>query len=245
MKRSFVAIAVVTVLGVPFAGTVSAQAVASSAHAAASTVIADWEMNEGPGATSAHDSGPLGLNATVGKVVLTGQKDGARTFYRFPNGPPNTTPPTTPRLVTENSSALNPGTRDFTISFTYRTTHNFGNIIQKGQHGAKGGYVKIEQPLGHLTCLFRGLVNGQLNGVLVNSASGLDNGQWHTVTCTRTADEVTLTVDGKTTHKTGQSGNVTNTVPLTIGGKVNCDQVKVTCDFFNGDIDRVAIAAGS
>jgi hypothetical protein len=244
MNRSFVVVATAVALGVPFAGTVSAQAVASAAQVSASSVIADWEMNEGPGATVAHDSGPNGLSATVGNVIQTGQKDGARTFYRYPYGPPNTTPPTTPRLVLANSSALNPGTRDFTISFTYRTTHNFGNIIQKGQHGASGGYFKIEQPLGHLTCLFRGLVNGQLNGVLVNSASGLDNGQWHTVTCTRTASQVTLTVDGKTTHKTGQSGNISNTVPLTIGGKTNCDQVKVTCDFFSGDIDRVEIEAG-
>jgi hypothetical protein len=243
MKRSFVVVAAAVSLGIPFVTAVSAQAVTT--RAAASTVIADWEMNEGAGATVARDSGPGGLNAAVGKVIQTGTVEGSRTFYRFPYGPPNKTPANTPRLVTANSSALNPGTRDFTISFSYRTTHDFGNIIQKGQHGAKGGYFKIEQPKGHLTCLFRGLLpNGQLNGVLVNSATTLDNGQWHTVTCSRTATQVTMTVDGKTTHKTGQSGNISNTVPLTIGGKVNCDQVKVTCDFFSGDIDRVEIQAG-
>jgi hypothetical protein len=31
---------------------------------------------------------------------------------------------------------------------------------------------------------------------------------------------------------------------MTIGGKVNCDQVKITCDFFTGDIDRISVDAG-
>ena len=34
-------------------------------------------------------------------------------------------------------------------------------------------------------------------------------------------------------------------MPLTIGGKVDCDQVKVTCDYFAGDIDWVRIEASS
>jgi Laminin G domain len=249
MKRSLLVVAVATVLGVPLVGTISAHGASTTSTAAAATgtsVVADWEMNEPAKATVAHDSGPNGLNAAVGNVIQTGQVDGARTFYHFPNTPPNTTPADTPRLVTDSSTLLNPGTRDFTISFTYRTTMNFGNIIQKGQHGSTGGYVKIEQPLGHLTCLFRGVLpNGQLNGVLVNSATTLDDGQWHSVTCTRTANDVSMTVDGKTTHKAGQSGNISNNVPLTIGGKTNCDQVTVTCDFFNGDIDRVEIDAGA
>jgi Laminin G domain len=245
MKRSLLVVAMTTVLGVPLVGPISAHAAGTIAAATGTSVVADWEMNEPAKATVAHDSGPNGLNAAVGNVIQTGQVDGARTFYRFPDTPPNTTPPGTPRLVTDSSTQLNPGTRDFTISFTYRTTKNFGNIIQKGQHGSKDGYFKIEQPLGHLTCLFRGVLpNGQLNGVLVNSATTLDDGQWHSITCTRTANDVSMTVDGKTTHKAGQSGNISNNVPMTIGGKTNCDQVTVTCDFFNGDIDRVEIDAG-
>jgi hypothetical protein len=246
MKRSLLVVAAATVLGVPLVGTVSAQAAGTAAAATGSTVVADWEMNEPAKSTTAHDSGSNGLNAAVGSVVQTGVVEAPRTFYRFPNSPPNTTPADTPRLVTDSSSQLNPGTRAFTISFTYRTTKNFGNIIQKGQHGSKGGYFKIEQPLGHLTCLFRGVLpNGQLSGVLVNSATTLDDGQWHSVSCTRTANDVSMTVDGKTTHKAGQTGNISNTVPLTIGGKTNCDQITVTCDFFNGDIDRVEIDAGA
>lgn len=241
MKRSLVVLAVASVLVAPFGGMVAAQADPPSGM----SVVANWEMNEAPGVAVASDSGPNGLGAAVGSVIRTGQVEGASTFYRYPYGPPNTTPADTPRLVVADSAALNPGTRDFSVSFTYRTTRNFGNIIQKGQHGAKGGYFKIEQPKGHLTCLFRGVLpNGQLNGVLVNSGVLLDDGNWHSITCTRTANEVTMTIDGTLTrHTTGQSGNISNTVPLTIGGKTNCDQVAVTCDFFTGDIDRVEIDA--
>jgi hypothetical protein len=37
-----------------------------------------------------------------------------------------------------------------------RTANNFGNVIQKGQSGAAGGYFKFQQPNGKISCLFRG-----------------------------------------------------------------------------------------
>jgi Concanavalin A-like lectin/glucanases superfamily len=245
MKRSLVVLAVASVVAAPFAAAASAQAAPAAAPPPGMSVVADWEMNEAPGATVAHDSGPNGIDGAVGSVIQTGLSDGTNTFFRYPFTKPNVTPADTPRLVTADSAALNPGTRDFSISFTYRTTHNFGNIIQKGQHGAPGGYFKIEQPLGHLSCLFRGVLpNGQLSGVLVNSGGLLDDGLWHSIVCTRTANEVTMTVDGTDIQRTaGQSGNISNSVPLTIGGKTNCDQVTITCDFFSGDIDRVELDA--
>ena len=249
MKRSLLVVAVGSVMAVSLVGAVSAQAAPRAATAAAPppgfSVVADWEMNEPSGASVAQDSGPNGINGAVGSVIQTGLSDGTNTFFRYPFTKPNMTPADTPRLVTADSAALNPGTRDFSISFTYRTTHNFGNIIQKGQHGAPGGYFKIEQPKGHLSCLFRGVLpNGQLSGVLVNSGQLLDDGLWHSIVCTRTANEVTMVVDGTDIQRTaGQSGNISNTVPLTIGGKTNCDQVTVTCDFFAGDIDRVELDA--
>jgi hypothetical protein len=249
MKRPLAVVALATLFGVALAGAGAAQAASGAAPAAAPppgmSVVGDWEMNEPSGATVAHDSGPNAIDGAVGSVIQTGLTDGTNTFFRYPYSPPNKTPADTPRLITVDSAALNPGTRDFSISFTYRTTHNFGNIVQKGQHGAPGGYFKIEQPKGHLSCLFRGVLpNGQLSGVLVNSGSLLDDGLWHSIVCTRTANEVTMTVDGTDTQRTaGQSGNISNTVPMTIGGKTNCDQVTITCDFFSGDIDRVEIDA--
>ncbi|GBC87332.1 hypothetical protein HRbin12_01335 [bacterium HR12] len=39
--------------------------------------------------------------------------------------------------------------------------------------------------------------------------------------------------------------SVSNRQPLTIGGKLKCDQVTITCDYFSGDIDAVRIEVGS
>ncbi|WP_152185022.1 LamG domain-containing protein [Segeticoccus rhizosphaerae] len=207
--------------------------------------VATWEMNEAPGASTMLDSSGHGVTGEIGSVVKTGVRVHGAVAYRFPYGAPNKTPADTPRLVTVNSSALNPGGRDFSVTIRYRTTHDFGNIMQKGQHGAKGGYWKLEAPHGKLTCLFRGLVNGKLVGKTVNSGVALNDGNWHTVTCLRTATRITMTIDGtKTRRAYGTTGTISNRVPMTIGGKVNCDQVKITCDFFTGDIDRISVDAG-
>jgi concanavalin A-like lectin/glucanase superfamily protein len=63
--------------------------------------------------------------------------------------------------------------------------------------------------------------------------------------CVRTTSAVDFYVDGvRVGHKNGVSGNLDNTFPLIIGGKPKCDQVKVTCDYFSGDIDYVKIDKG-
>lgn len=202
------------------------------------SMLADWEMNEGQGASVMSDASGNGITGSIGKDVKTGRVIQGETAYKFPWARPNKTPADTPRLVRVNDDRLNPGTSDFSITLRYRTTHNFGNILQKGQHGARGGYFKLEQPKGHLTCLFRG-VDGH---VLVNSGVQLDDGAWHTVVCSRTGNKVTMTIDDQITHtKTGTIGSISNNVPLTIGGKTNCNQVTITCDFFVGDIDKVQI----
>ena len=39
----------------------------------------------------------------------------------------------------------------------------------------------------------------------------------------------------------GSTGNITNNRPISIAGKLNCDQVTTTCDYFTGDIDYITI----
>ena len=39
----------------------------------------------------------------------------------------------------------------------------------------------------------------------------------------------------------GSTGKISNTRPISIAGKLNCDQVTTTCDYFTGDIDYVKI----
>jgi hypothetical protein len=227
-------------IGRTLAGMLAAGLVLAAPASAAT--LADWEMNEAPGATTMVDSSGH-VNGTIGSAVQTGVKVQGATAYRWVFTSPTAPPPKPERLVQVNSSTLNPGSGTYSVTMRYRTTKHFGNIVQKGQAGSAGGYFKLENPNGRLNCVFRG-VNS--SGTLVRKAveSGvISDGSWHTIVCTRTTSGLTLTVDGTlvATAK-GSTGNISNSRPVTIGGKLNCDQVKTTCDYFTGDIDYIKIA---
>lgn len=232
------------------AALVSAAAVAvllgAAVPASAATTIADWEMNEGTTATTMLDSSGNGINGSIGDDVVTGYTFNGATGYHWTYVKPNQPPANPARLVTVADGRLNPGSSVYSVTVRFRTKVSFGNIIQKGQSGTAGGYWKWQIPNGQLTCLFRGVINGSFVSKAVNSGTTkLNDGVWHTVTCTRTATGVTMTIDGGTTRKaSGWTGPISNTKPLVIGGKLNCDQQTVTCDYFVGDIDYVRISTG-
>ncbi len=157
---------------------------------------------------------------------------------------PNQPPAKPERLIQVADPRLNPGTRDFAVTIRFKTSRTFGNMIQKGQANTPGGYFKWQIPLGKLACLFRGRApDGTVLSKSVNSGDILLNDdQWHTVRCERTVDRVTMTIDGVRTRKAlGPTGSISNTVPMTIAGKVNCDQATITCDYFVGEMDFIKI----
>jgi hypothetical protein len=215
------------------------------AHAAIDQPIAVWQMNEAPGSRIMGDSSGHGLDGTIGSHVQVGTAlSGGGTGYRFPYLKPNT-PPADPEHVVRvaHNSALNPGSGDFAVEFRVRTTHSFGNILQKGQAGAAGGYFKFQQPSGKVSCLFRGSAGSS------TASSGtvrINDGAWHTVRCERTSSSVVMRVDGVVTGRNfNPTGTIANTRPLSIAGKLNCDQITVTCDYFAGDLDYVKIQRSS
>jgi hypothetical protein len=217
------------------AAVVVAMAVPASASANATTTLALYNMNEARGSRVLADASGHRLNGTIGsEVILSGT---AHTFgYLKPN-----TPPVHPgHLDSVASSQLNPGNRDYAINLRLKWTVPFGNIIQKGQTGAVGGWFKIQAPNGIVQCLFHGS-KGQGG---VGSGRRLNDGKWHVIRCLRTATQVVMAVDGVVTaRKNGPTGTIANTWPLTIAGKARCDQVKVTCDYWAGSIDYVLIQA--
>ena len=206
----------------------------------AATPRAIWQMNEAAGATIMGDSSGHGLNGTIGSHVQTGVAlTGGGTGYRFPYLKPNT-PPADPEHIVRvaNNPLLNPGTGNFAVEFRMRTTHSFGNIIQKGQAGSAGGYWKFQQPSGKVSCLCGGSAGSSGAGSTVR----VNDGNWHTVRCERTSSSVTMYIDGQRTGRnTNPTGTIANTRPVTIAGKGNCDQVNITCDYFSGDLDYVKI----
>ncbi len=206
---------------------------------AASKTLAYWQMNEKAGAKVMLDSSGNGLNGTIGSLVKTGVKYAGATGYSWSYTPPNTPPAQPQRLVRVESSKLNPGKRDYAVTIRYRTTRSFGNILQKGQNTVAGGYFKIELPNGLPTCLFK---DGTGRQRAIKSTLSVKDGAWHTIRCERTQAGVTLTIDNSYKRSIkGPTGSISNSWPLTIGGKPSCNQVKVTCDYFVGDIDWVRI----
>jgi hypothetical protein len=212
---------------------------ASTAHAASDRVIARWDMNEWSGSRVMRDSSGHGLNGRIGGEVSTGVSGSGATGYRFGRLEPDTPPAHPGHLVTvADNDYLDPGTRDFAITVRLRTTYQFGNIIQKGQATVPGGNFKLQIPNGIVQCSFR----GASRFLLVQSSRRLNDGRWHTVRCSRSRSSVALTVDGRTVARgRGWTGRISNSWPLTIGGKSSCNQVEVGCDYYAGDLDWVEI----
>ncbi|MEU8229070.1 laminin G domain-containing protein [Actinoplanes sp. NPDC048967] len=216
-------------------------ATAATADASSDRPVAIWEMNEHSGARTMTDSSGRGLHGRIGGEVRIDTRVNGATGYRFDRLEPDS-PPTHPgHLVTvRDSDALDPGTRDFAVTVRLRTTHKFGNIIQKGQATVSGGNFKLQIPSGIVECLFR----GSSRSLAVSSPRRLNDGRWHTVRCARTGDGVTLVVDGATVARSaGWTGRIANSWPVSIGGKTDCDQIDVGCDYYAGDLDYVEIDA--
>jgi hypothetical protein len=213
---------------------------ATPAHAA-STPVATWSMNEAPPARVMADSSGNRLHGTIGREVRTGARVRGATAYRFQRLQPNTPPPHPEHLIrVPDHAKLDPGNRDYAVTIRIRTTHSFGNIIQKGQATVAGGYFKFQIPRGYVQCLFRGSVGT----IEITANRAINDGRWHTVRCERTKAGVALIIDSKlSARRSGWTGTIANNWPLSIGGKIGCDQVKVTCDYYAGDIDSVRIDA--
>lgn len=234
----------IRVLATLGAVTMAATAVAltTPAQAAATKTVALYNMNEARGSTVLVDSSGNHLNGHIGRTITLGAVYNGATGHRYPYLTPNTPPAVPEHLDTvPDNIKLDPETADYAVTIRYRTTRNFGNVIQKGQSTQVGGMWKFQQPNGVISCLFRGAA-GQIS---VNSGVRLNNGQWHTVRCERTATKVVMTIDGtKKRTGNGPTGMISNSANLSIGGKSKCDQKKVTCDYFVGDIDYVRIEKG-
>jgi hypothetical protein len=229
-------IAVVLTVATVLTGT------ATAADAADDDVVALWRMNESSGARTMADSSGNGLRGSIGREVDTGVRINGATGYRFERLDPDE-PPTHPGhvITVPDTDRLDPGERDYAVTVRLRTTHKFGNIIQKGQATVSGGNFKMQIPNGIVQCLYR----GAKGTILLSSTRRLNDGSWHTVTCERTRSVQRLIIDGSTVAKrSGWTGRIANSWPVSIGGKTACDQIKVGCDYYAGDLDWIEIDAG-
>ncbi len=207
----------------------------------ATSATAVYEMNESPGTTVMLDTSGNGLNGMVNPAGVTSNGTNYHWQQRCPACLPVDTTrvvqvPDDPRLEVPDPSVK------YTLEFRYRTNSSVGNIMQKGQSGTVGGQIKVQLPNGTPQCLFKGA-----NGVRVGTGArvNLSDGTWHTVRCEHTATRVTEFVDGvQVSFKNGSTGPINNSKPFVVGGKLSCDQMATTCDYYSGDIDWIRISQG-
>ena len=239
MKFSRLVAVVSVALLIPALASPGATA-APAAATLAPGVSAFFEMNEAAGTPVMHDSGPQALDAAVDPTAITsGVQFNGATGYSWVHRDPEQAPASPERIIQiPDNAALEPGNGPLTIELRYRTKENFGNITQKGQSASVGGQWKIQAPGGIPSCLFKGSA-GQ---VATGSITPLNDEQWHNLTCAYSSAGVTMYVDGVyRSRKLGSAGTIDNAIPMTIGGKINCDQIAVTCDYFSGQIDYVKL----
>jgi hypothetical protein len=202
----------------------------------ATTTVADWEMNEPAGSTTMLDSSGSNLSGTIGSAVQTGVVVSGATGYRWSGQ--NKAGYHPERLVTVQSSLLNPGTGGFAVTVRLYTGAGDQNILQKGQSRTAGGMFKIDMLRGFVICTFK----GSSGRAAIGSRQTVWDHVWRTVRCERRSTGVTIIVDGGAPRtNAGATGNIANTKPLSIGGKAACDGTTVQCDYYVRLLDRAVV----
>lgn len=193
---------------------------------AASIQVAVWHMDDR--GTTMTDSSGRGHNGTMRNVTGNGS------YFTFAGAPSYVSVPT--------ADDLNPGSSTFAVSvrvnFPRVPTRAVGDfdLVRKGLAGTKGGHFKVEIVAnGKGYCLF----HGSAGKVVISAGPNLAGTGWHTITCTRTATGVTLTVDGRNYVKRGATGQLANTKTLLVGIKTPGGG-----DQYTGLMDEVVIRKG-
>jgi hypothetical protein len=142
------------------------------------------------------------------------------------------------RVLIPDSSSLDPGNSDITISLKVRLTikpsrsvHDY-DLVRKGS----SSYYKIEiTEQGRARCQFHGS-SGEA-GLVVGP--NLADGKWHTISCTKTSSNISGKADGASASHGAHVGSISNGVALSLGGKASGTQ-----DLYQGFMDEVKITIG-
>ena len=236
-RRAAVVLALLAVL--------SALVLASPSTATAETVEADWQLGEEPGAPFMLDGSGKAHNGALSPGAAAAGLTLESGVYHWSLRCPACLPAAPARVVqVPDSTGLDipdPTVR-YALEFRFKTNKGYGNIMQKGQATTAGGQIKVENPNGFTRCVFLG-ANGAY--VSVPSPIALNDGVWHIVKCVHNATSVETWVDGvKVAVKNQRTGPIDNAKPFVIGGKIDCNQITVTCDYFSGYVDWVRITRG-
>jgi Concanavalin A-like lectin/glucanases superfamily len=185
---------------------------------------------------------PLGQNGGV--LTLVPEGDGLA--VRYPDRCPLPSERRCARAILEGepSDELNPGTRPIrygaSILMTQADLADGANVVQKGYSvgGVSEYKLQVDHEQGHPSCVLAGRSRVYRVEPLVDVADG----RWHELTCVRTADRLTISVDGaETAAVTVPPGlSIANAEPLRIGGK----GPGAGNDQYAGELDNVFVDIG-
>jgi hypothetical protein len=146
-------------------------------------------------------------------------------------------------LERANGPDLNPGTAPFhygaSVLVRRDETAAGSNVVQKGYANRGGEWkLQVDGAGGYPSCVLVGRGSGRLH--TVRSSRSVADGQWHQVTCWRSATAFAIAVDGVDRGRVGLPAglDITNTMPLRIGGK----HARAGNDQYAGAVDDVFFA---
>jgi hypothetical protein len=138
------------------------------------------------------------------------------------------------------ASDLNPSTSNVTITIHVNSTGApppppaDWDLIRKGTYSSTAGEFKMEfQQSGKASCGF----NGTANYAELITGPAINNGQWHTIQCVKTASAIKLIVDGQTFSQAANVGSIVNTASVVIGARPGSD-------WYKGALDEASIQIG-
>jgi hypothetical protein len=192
------------------------------------TVVARWSMDETTGSTMIDSVGTH--DGTLHSVGL-GLPGFRATSYGF-NG-------SSSYVDVASAAALNPGNADIIFTIHVKTTGapppppGDWDLFRKGLHQDGGEYKMELQSTGQASCGFLG------TGGYTELAAGpaINNGQWHTISCVKTATAIEVVVDGQIFSKAATVGSISNTGDVIIGALPGLD-------WYQGQLDEASIQIG-
>jgi concanavalin A-like lectin/glucanase superfamily protein len=189
------------------------------------TLVALWHMDETSG-TVMYDA-VAGHNGSLHSVQV-GVPGFSGTAYGFTSG----------YVSVPTASDLNPGSANITVTLHLKATSVPAtpdwDLIRKGLYTTAGGEFKMEyQPSGQASCGFKG--SSGYSELMAGPA--INDGQWHTVQCVKTASAIKVVVDGQAFSKAATIGSIANTDIVPIGARPGSE-------YFKGSLDEASIQIG-
>jgi len=208
--------------------TSNATAVVQASSSSAG-IVALWHMDETSGSTMFDSAGAH--NGALHTIQL-GLPGFAGLAYGF-NG-------SSSYVSVPSASDLNPTASNITITMHLKTTGTpppppaDWDLIRKGLYTTTGGEFKMEfQQTGKASCGFK----GSSNYAELIAGPAINNGQWHTIQCVKTASAIKLIVDGQTFSQSANVGSIANTASVVVGARPGSD-------WYKGSLDEASIQIG-